>query len=454
MNGRLLFLLFIFGSSGAITSLVNAHPTISNSRFFQSWLLRVIDFQSEKNLVRSDTVPQNVPGILHRSNVIRKLFLGSLPPLLILILGSSAAIASPMNPQCIILNGPFFQGWLVRMVDHEQSSSFVLIIGSFSPANSGIYEDHYIFCGSNNKFGNHFTETFPPCDKVTINGIKQSNSKNFPKSGSSLNITWAADGVGFFKFNENNCQLNFRFNDIHIKANIFGRTEWWNSKNHLEIGPEGLLGYTSLLPCHYFVHTVGSPGTYSIQYSKFRRIEGRGYAHIEGNYGTYFPSSWIWSQGISKDNNASISVAGGRFVIGNISPLNWVIYIRLPTRRLVFRTVQLDKVIYSVNSPSGRIDLLATSIFGNTRAKISITTPENTLHTFSPPLYTPPARGFSNIPGCREHYRAVANVTCYDYDVETGSYQIKESVIFPLTALEFGGEFIGVKMRSSEWVDS
>ena len=38
------------------------------------------------------------------------------------------ANASPLNKQLISVRGPFFQGWLLRMIDHSKLTSFIFII--------------------------------------------------------------------------------------------------------------------------------------------------------------------------------------------------------------------------------------------------------------------------------------------------------------------------------------
>jgi hypothetical protein len=53
-------------------------------------------------------------------------------PFLFLFAFSEKSAASPLNPQSISLTGPFFQGWLLRTVDHSKGVSIIFIIGSFS----------------------------------------------------------------------------------------------------------------------------------------------------------------------------------------------------------------------------------------------------------------------------------------------------------------------------------
>eukprot|EP01037_Dinobryon_pediforme_P040184 gene40184-49202_t len=55
--------------------------------------------------------------------------------------------------------------------------------------------------------------------------------------------------------------------------------------------------------CSYEVQTFGdridSKGLSS------DRITGQGYAHIEGNHGSFFPEGWTWCQGIAPSNETA-----------------------------------------------------------------------------------------------------------------------------------------------------
>jgi hypothetical protein len=73
-------------------------------------------------------------------------------PFLFLFAFSEKSAASPLNPQSISLTGPFFQGWLLRTVDHSKGVSIIFIIGSFSrrknanvSSNSTSYEHNNSF---------------------------------------------------------------------------------------------------------------------------------------------------------------------------------------------------------------------------------------------------------------------------------------------------------------------
>eukprot|EP01041_Mallomonas_annulata_P001281 gene1281-2469_t len=374
-----------------------------------------------------------------QDSVIRHLF--PITPILIFIMGASQAEASALNPHAIIINGPFFQGWLVRLVDHQQNMSFIFIVGSFSSRKSKNYNEHYIFCGIDIGGERIFAEAFPSCEEVQITGSTPSSPSWLSSNTFPLNITWSANNYGKFVFQGNTCSASFKFKELELKFKTQGRKSW-STTNELD-GPEGWLGYTTLLPCHYCVHSTGSPCSYDVLLQHNRKqIKGNGYTHIEGNHGTFFPSGWVWAQGIASDNSASLSVVGGRFTIGVVNPMNWVIYLRFKNRTMIFRTTDMAKVSYRIDAIGGALHLECVTALGSNKLILTIRSSTD-INGFSPPLYTPSPDGFSNIPGCRETYTAIAEAVCYDWDIETNEFSFIEKIHFPLTALEFGGTFLG-----------
>lgn len=358
--------------------------------------------------------------------------------LLSFILGTSGVVeASPLNKQMISIKGPFFQGWLIRIIDHSQSTSFILIIGSFSCDRSKKYNQHYIFCGIDSPNCSKQADLFPDPSSVTISG-------SIPISNIGLNITWDAKDIGRFKFSENVCAGNFNFinENVKIHFNTSNRILW--NKDNDASGPEGWLGYTPLLPCHYFVHSVGSDCSYRIDCE--HTIQGNGYAHIEGNHGTYFPDGWVWSQSIHPNNEASFSLVLGKFVIGGLSPINIILYIRRRNGMpIIFRSTDLDQFEYIANSIDRTVSIKASSYWKSSeRVEVTITPRYPTTKSFGSPIFIPTAKGFSNSPGCEETYTALANITFISND-----NQIVENYQFPLTALEFGGSFVSNKIISN-----
>ena len=476
---------------------------------------------------------ENGEGLADRSSSTSKRSrFTSVPPIIFLLFGTSidTAEASPLNQQAILLRSPFFQGWLVRMIDHSKGGSFIFIVGSFSEQGSKQYDEHYIFCGidmpypknsriSSKSLYNYHIEAFPDPNTVVIEGgmlLKDSRFNMLSRHIPTLNITWSAQGLGKFVFQGNTCNADMKIENVHIKFNAENRTPW-NKNDPVKDGPEGWLGYTSLLPCHYFVHSVGSPCDYNIKIdegtkmfdvpsllspippaclpferdddfslltqhalspvsssivsklyerallpimgatgddddnfslsqncpSSIRHINGSGFAHIEGNHGTFFPAGWVWSQGINEHNNVSMSLVSGRFSIGGLSPVNTILYIRLGKETFVFRTTDLDRIkIRTLDSTSGKISLTAESLARSHRIDLDIVGPKGWIAN-AIPVHIPTKSGFSNEPGCRETYVATAKITLWrQVNPLVKRYTKKGEYELPKTALEFGNQYL------------
>ena len=415
------------------------------------------------------------------NNIYRDVSVGSkertrgwLPPVILFLFSGSSVLpagASPLNPQTISLSGPFFQGWLLRTVDHRVNASFILIVGSFARSSSRApqrtdervdtkwhtYDEHYIFCGLCTADGTsrHF-HSLPRSEDVVITGGRPSSLSLAFSHEKELNITWSAKGYGKFEFNSVECKAEFHFKDqedgtLDIAMKATDRKPW-SEKNSLA-GPEGWLGYTSLLPCHYFVHTTSSICEYKIITKNRNNCEKKlksstGLTHVEGNYGTFFPQGWTWAQGISASSSStfseSFSLVGGLFVIGGIQPINWVIYVRSGSERWEFRTTGGSQIKYRVSSSTGTVEVNATTPFRNQRLHMKIYSKHSSPADFSPAIYIPTANGFSNQPGCRETYTATAEATLYD-----SQDKIVKKIRFDLSALEFGGSFQGVDLEAT-----
>lgn len=212
-------------------------------------------------------------------------------------------------------------------------------------------------------------------------------------------------------------------------------------------GPEGWLRRAAqLLPCHYFVHSVGSRCRYELTAGsglsqRAHRVNGEGFAHIEGNHGRFFPSGWIWSHAIAANNSASFSLALGKFAIAGLTPTTCILYLRRANGRpIVFRTTDLDSIRYVTDRATGTLELNATSLFKNRRLSLVIRPAGNAAAAFKTRVQVPTALGFSNRPGCLETYTATATIKLSKLiGGQAGDGEVYE---FPLTALEYGGSFI------------
>lgn len=176
------------------------------------------------------------------------------------------------------------KGWLFRITDSTNNTSIIVIIGSFASDGKRTYDQHYVFCGIQTPTQRYHLESFPNEESVNIQG---GNSK--------FNMTWSADTYGHFTIRNSSCEGRFIFRNSTISFNTSNRIPWSIDYPSTE-GPEGWLASTRLLPCHYFIYSVGSQCDYSFQTVEYNnetnRIEsqsvsGSGFTHIEGNYGKF-----------------------------------------------------------------------------------------------------------------------------------------------------------------------
>ena len=181
------------------------------------------------------------------------------------------------------------------------------------------------------------------------------------------------------------------------------------------------------------------------------RICGRGWAHIEGNYGTFFPEGWVWSQAVNEDNTASMSLIMGKFKIGIVSPLSTVLYVRSAKRTRIFRSTDLDKIkVQRIDHSRGEVALTAVSLRDGSKVEVVIKGTSAWWVADALPIHIPTATGFSKEPGCRETYSATAKVRCFRQvnarrdvvSILRPEYELEEELEFPLTALEFGAAFL------------
>jgi len=435
-------------------------------------------FQSKYTMLRSRFARENVLRVpsewaeVEQSDGARSRGLSKL--LLFLLSGTRTAdgafnpLASPrsmLNQHVIPLRNPFFQGWLVRVVDQDKGRSFIVVLGAFSSRQSNEFDEYYIFSAFSDGCRCEQVESFPSPESVAISGGGVVGSDVTGEGHGQVNTTWSVKGVGTLTFGNTECKGNLRLSGgYHLKYRLKDR-EFWSERDPDLGGPEGWLAHLPLLlPCHYFVHTVGSECSYSARVpSLFGRSEetGFGFAHVEGNHGGAFPEGWVWSQGIAARNAASLSVVGGRFTIGPVTPVTWVVFFRVGKEKYVFRTTDLDRFKYDVDPVRKRVEIRATRTLVGTsiptildmviesddRFESSSGSCSATCNSkFGIHIHVPTTEGFSNDPGCRETYTARAHMKVSQR--RAGEWVVIHDVVIPLTALEFGGTFQNIHILS------
>ena len=269
-----------------------------------------------------------------------------------------------------------------------------------------------------------------------------------------LDCTWEVNGVGRLHFGEEQCSADLTLGSgYRLQYTLDGR-RLWSDKDPDGGGPEGWLKhFPLLLPCHYFVHSTGSPCQYTAHIPSLlggTEVLGRGFAHVEGNHGSSFPEGWVWSQGIGADKDTSLSLVGGKFTIGVVSPLTWVVFFRKGGNTHVFRTTDMDHFSYDVDPARNRIELTATRTLHGARPKtrmhLTIEASDGAVAAaadFGIHIHVPTSDGWSNSPGCRETYTACARVRVSEWRGGSDEWVFveEEETVIPLAALEFGGSF-------------
>lgn len=253
---------------------------------------RYFSFTRDHNQQQSSTSITQSKGHQTNKEKSRTGHVFMIPPLIVFFLGCHECQASPLDPQKIVISGPFFQGWLFRNVDHDKNLSFIVIIGSFSPKGNDTYIQHYIFCGVDTPSKRHHIECFPSTESVSI-------SSTAP--GSNYNIKWHSEEHGGFELQGDECTGYFTFDDLTLRFRSTKRLPWSRTQP-VTGGPEGWLGKTNLLPCHYYIYSTGSECEYTLmerlaidsrtEVPTSSSINGsvsettsHGIMHIEGNYG-------------------------------------------------------------------------------------------------------------------------------------------------------------------------
>ena len=142
---------------------------------------------------------------------------------------------------------------------------------------------------------------------------------------------------------------------------------------------------------------------------------------------------------MSDNNEESFSMIVGKFVIGVLSPINWVIYVRTKTRRYIFRTTDLCSIRYAIIPPDGQVKLTATSFDGKSKLELRIRS--SSLEYFGPRIFIPTSTGFRNTPGCREIYTAHVEAKLFESSAGEENWVLRHDLKFNYVALEFGGQF-------------
>lgn len=338
--------------------------------------------------------------------------------------------ASNFEPHKLPGRGPWFEGWFTRITDVSANRSVAVIVGSYQPPGNKTFASSWAALLATYPNGSMYTEqVFPSQSDVTILDRGQPVTEDPPKNRPA--VFQVNYGLGTLSVNDTTSSLSFVFpSGFSISATLSRRVPW-DSTCPDECGPEGWTGKlpTSLLPTHYFVHTLASNAVYTINGQ-----HGVGFAHQEANYGGRFPTAWTWVQGVTASGAAQLVLTGGAFTIAGATVTQFIIGYRSERFLLNFRGIDLDTIHTTMDGCAGSLKVSAFSLNGQHRLELEVSAP---LDTFSDPLFFPTPSGWSNNPGSVESY--VANAKAVLYDEKAGTQL--ETLELHQVALEFGGTY-------------
>lgn len=187
------------------------------------------------------------------------------------------------------------------------------------------------------------------------------------------------------------------------------------------------------LGLHWFVYSLNSAATFEFSSPLDAKIADVGHAHQEKNWGTAFPSSWIWAEAFGSGQKR-LALAGGPVPIGPIvvpnsflvgyrsEKLNWNFHPQDPS---------LSKPI--LDACKGTLDLKVSSFRRMLKIHMEfIPNKRGGLFTVGGPTLS----GFRD--DSVENYRTKITVSAY-----SGIFHRKheETIEFTSGALEFGGDY-------------
>lgn len=200
---------------------------------------------------------------------------------------------------------PAFEGYYTR-VQLEDGSSLVLIFCTVKDAINRKNFVHLSYSPSHKVPGQLHPfkyELYPDTCIVT----------SYPnKSGRPNAITFElhADGIGSMKVGPDVAEYDVFLPDQHLTVALkLTRRAPWSVGQALSSPMGFLVHLSSFLPLNWHVYSIGSHADYSVTYRGTTRT-GIGLAHMEKNWGSSFPRSWLWTQSFGKAGER-FCMAGG-----------------------------------------------------------------------------------------------------------------------------------------------
>ena len=338
--------------------------------------------------------------------------------------------------------GPRFEGWYTRITDRDGRRTFAFVGGSFLPGGIPFSQTQampgYLAILVSDGSGKALKvyETFPEKTALSINGKRvfnenpvESCSTRFSNDCPRADFTWAAQGYGYI--NNRNFALDIP-GEINIKGSFGEPVYWNNSKNG---SPEGITVEIPFVPIHWYVHSLGSPTNYEYNIPQEKiSVKSSGYAHIEKNWGKSFPSKWMWSEGITDNNNSHYAFGGGEVDFGAFKMTSYLVGFHTQKISLDFKPQQGTFFKTFINGCNGNFSMVIARY-----GKQLVIDSSTDAKSFGK-VTIPTAKGFARNGGV-ESFSARTTIEAYEVGV-TGNSTLIEKKTFTNSALEFGANYM------------
>ena len=228
--------------------------------------------------------------------------------------------SSLYDPRLFPEEGPFLEGWYLRIIDFDNGDSARLMFGHVLPDSQATPTEPLVFAS----IIRHTCNASGVCRIVSVNGKFDRSDLGITVNGQEVsvnpdltsppNFRWEVDDGthgGYLDQQGDDTIAVFRLEDIVLTL-IVNEPYPWNSAG---TGPEGNLVNLDI-PLHWFVFSLRSNLVeYEIQNLTSGVVTGgsNGVVHMEKNWGTSFPMKWIWSEGVLNDDTGALfALSGGK----------------------------------------------------------------------------------------------------------------------------------------------
>eukprot|EP00128_Syssomonas_multiformis_P005607 Colp12_sorted_trinity150504_noHs@12806 len=363
---------------------------------------------------------------------------------LVLLLLAAVATASQYDPH-LPHGKPWFEGWYTRITDGERSLGVIMGYYPGQDLSRGTYAAVLYQATPTAKLEHY--EALPSGALVTMRGganitrdpdLASSPEFSVVTADSSYNMKVTADRVLLSVTVPNPLKPGASIN-FNAEIQTPSETRWDQSGE----GPAGIAARLpgNLLGLQWFVHNLAAPAVYSYTGADGSTVTGKGHAHLEKNWGTAFPDSWVWGEAVKvgKEGKPEVVVAfaGGKAPVGPFEvPNSFLIGLRTPTLDWNFHPQDPALFFPSINACTGTLTLTARSAM---RALVLTVTSEPKTYA---KVECPTVGGFTL--DSVETYGATIKVQAYAANPldPLGLGKLIEEHELVGGALEFGGKFM------------